>query len=615
MRMLLCFLLLLCFYPFAAAQTNHYPVVVIGGGTGGTMAAIQCARMGTPVLLVEETVWLGGMLTSAGVSAIDGNHRMPSGLWREFRDSLYGRYGGPSQLETGWVSNTLFEPAVGQDILSNMVLNEQLISLLLQTRLHKLRYENQKWSGTLFTTTNLPIEFSADILIDATELGDVASMLGLPRDIGMDSNTYSGEPWAPENSNTIVQDLTYVATLKDYGAGSDMTIPKPSGYDASVFECSCDKDGLNGGISCPQMLEYGKLPNGKYMINWPNCGNDFYLNLLTVSPSERQKMLEEAKLHTLRFVYYIQNELGFRHLGLATDEYPTEDKLPLIPYHRESGRIHGLVRFNALHVTDPFAQPEALYRTGIAVGDYPIDHHHKKNEAAPPIDFIEIKAPSFNVPLGTMIPKDHPGLIVTEKNISVSNILNGATRLQPVVMCLGQAAGVLAALAAQRHTNPAEVPVRLVQSMLLKEGAWLMPYLDVPTSYPYFAAIQRIGATGILKGTGIPYKWANQTWFYPDNFVSEFELVNGLRPLYAALAKRWDASGAVLQKPFLLNLLATLKPGFEEETLVQTWQKMGFGQKVSDNHTFTRVEVAVLLDEILRPFEISVNHSGFFTHY
>ncbi|MBD3288840.1 FAD-dependent oxidoreductase, partial [candidate division KSB1 bacterium] len=49
-------------------------VLIAGGGTSGFCAAIQAARSGARVILVEETPWLGGMLTSAGVSAIDGNH-------------------------------------------------------------------------------------------------------------------------------------------------------------------------------------------------------------------------------------------------------------------------------------------------------------------------------------------------------------------------------------------------------------------------------------------------------------------------------------------------------------------------------------------------------------
>ncbi|MBD1944059.1 FAD-dependent oxidoreductase, partial [Coleofasciculus sp. FACHB-712] len=44
-------------------------VLVVGGGTGGTAAAIQAARRGAKTMLVSEFTWLGGMLTSAGVAA------------------------------------------------------------------------------------------------------------------------------------------------------------------------------------------------------------------------------------------------------------------------------------------------------------------------------------------------------------------------------------------------------------------------------------------------------------------------------------------------------------------------------------------------------------------
>ena len=38
-----------------------------------------------------------------------------------------------------------------------------------------------------------------------------------------------------------------------------------------------------------------------------------------------------------------------------------------------------------------------------------------------------------------------------------------------------------------------------------------------------FQALQKAGIVGIFKGHGVPYKWANQTWIYPDSLVSEEE--------------------------------------------------------------------------------------------
>ena len=100
-------------------------VLIIGGGTSGTMAGIQSARMGVKTIIVEETPWLGGMMTSAGVSAIDGNHNLHSGLWHEFKMNIEKHYGSPQALASGWVSSVMFEPSVAQKILRDMCAKEQ----------------------------------------------------------------------------------------------------------------------------------------------------------------------------------------------------------------------------------------------------------------------------------------------------------------------------------------------------------------------------------------------------------------------------------------------------------------------------------------------------------
>ena len=78
---------------FSCDDSSEFDVVIVGGGAGGTSAAIQSARNGAKTLLIEETDWLGGMLTSAGVSAIDGNYKLPSGFWGEFKYSLVSESG------------------------------------------------------------------------------------------------------------------------------------------------------------------------------------------------------------------------------------------------------------------------------------------------------------------------------------------------------------------------------------------------------------------------------------------------------------------------------------------------------------------------------------------
>lgn len=523
------FLFVICislFYQVNAQKSQQTDVLIIGGSTSGTMAGIQSARMGVKTIIVEETPWLGGMLTSAGVSAIDGNHNMPSGLWGEFREQVRNYYGGADKVSTGWVSNTLFEPSVGQNILRKMCDVEKNLSLTFDAKLIDIKQVKAGWQVKFSDEKTIQTK----ILIDATELGDVAAKVGIKYNLGMDAQSTYNESIAPEKANNVIQDLTYGAILKDYGPNADKTLPKPANYSVSEFNCACkefcDNPNAKRQNPCASLMTYAKLPNGKVLINWPINGNDYYANMVVMSENERQEAIKAAKAVTLRFVYFLQTELGFKNFGLADDEYPTADKLPLIPYHRESRRIDGLVRMNVNHIEKPFVQAQPLYRTGIAVGDYAIDHHHDKNPAAPDLHFVPV--PSFNIPLGSIIPKQKSNFVVAEKSISVSNLVNGASRLQPVVMQIGQAAGALAAYSVLNKISPEKASVRAIQKILLKAKVYLMPYFDVPLTHPNWEAIQRVGATGILKGIGQSVNWSNRTWFYPDSTISTHEFLVGL---------------------------------------------------------------------------------------
>lgn len=609
------FLFLFCFFStfIGSAQTKKVDLIIVGGGASGTAAGIAAGRSGISTVIIESTPWLGGMLTAAGVSAIDGNHRLPSGIWGEFRGELAKHYGGLDKLATGWVSNTLFEPKVGNQILQRMVSSVPNLEVYYETKWRTATYQNGVWE-VIAVRNGKEIRFSSRLLIDATELGDVAAAQGLSYRLGMDARNEIGEAFAPEEANSIVQDLTYVATLQDFGPGADKTIPRPRGYDPAEFACACahaDPTTDNAPtLDCGKMLDYGRLPNGKYMINWPNCGNDHYVNLVELSPEDREAELNKAKQTTLRFVYFIQHELGMKHLGLAEDEYPTSDQLPMIPYHRESRRFRGLVDFTLPYVQTPYEAPAPLYRTGVAVGDYTIDHHHKKNPEAPAIDFIKIRVPSYTIPLGALIPQNHPALILAEKSISVSNIVNGATRLQPVVLGIGQAAGVLASIAIQKNQALDQISIREVQRRLLDQGAFIMPFMDTPPHEPHFQEMQKAGAVGIFKGTGVPYLWANQTWFYPNRLAIEFELVDGLRPFYHQLEGYWGASGDYLTVDRLIKILQMIDPNLDFNEAREVWRNKRLDGDFSPEKILNRRETSVLVTNLIPVFDIEINWNG-----
>ncbi|MBE0678498.1 MAG: FAD-dependent oxidoreductase [Bacteroidales bacterium] len=582
-------------------------VFIAGGGTSGVAAGIQAARMGATAVLAAENEWLGGMLTGAGVSAVDGNYNLPGGIWGEFKNALENNYGGDSLLKTGWVSNVMFEPSVGNRIFSAMAAAEPKLTVLRYAGVSRVKRSGDTWIISV-TTTGGTLKYSAAVLIDATELGDVAAMCGVKYDIGMDSRFDTGEDIAPEKANNIIQDLTYVAVLKDYGR--EVPMIQPEGYDPSLFACSCinplcsGPDTAMARWSCELMLDYGKLPNNKYMLNWPISGNDYYVNLIEMEPGERAEALKAAKQKTLGFLWFIRNELGYWNLALADDEFPTADSLPFMPYHRESRRIHGKVRFTLNHIKEPYIHTDNLYRTCIAVGDYPVDHHHSAytgSESLPDLSFYPV--PSFGLPLGTLIPEEVEGLIVAEKSISVTNLVNGATRLQPVVLQIGQASGALAALAAREGTKISEVPVRDVQNALLDAGGYLLPYLDQKPDHALFKILQRIGSTGIMKGTGVSQGWSNRTFFRANEITLASDL-EGLKEIYPLT--EYDFSDKVLtvqQMVELIRLAArqnslVLSNTGLSEALDQIFRS---GTRGTDRPVL-RGEAALLIDRALDPF-------------
>lgn len=498
-------LALACFV--AASCIHSYDVVVVGGGTGGTAAAIEAARCGSSVLVVEESPWLGGMLTSAGVSAVDGNFRLRGGIFGEFCDSLASRYGGVDALYSGWVSKIMFNPAVGAEILSRMAseagvdvrCDVSAVEIAGQAGNDAKGVKQAAWQLKLSDGTRV----KARILIDGTELGDVARELGVE---------------ALDDSRSV-QDLTYVINVKYYD--HDVCIPEPPGYDIENYRHCCDNPlasntGGNGPKgqqlwSLDMMLSYGLLPDGHIMLNWPVYGNDFYVEYLDMTPQERAAAVQQAKDRALGYLYFLQHELGLTTLGISDDVFPSEDGLPFYPYYREARRIAGVDTMTVDAARNPYDYD--LYTRAVAVGDYPVDHHHIQNPKWEELSHLWFgQIPSFSVPLGVVIPVSAEDFLVADKSMSVSWEMNGGTRLQPVVMGIGQAAGALAALAVQRRLHPREIPVRDVQELLLDHGCYLLPFLDLKPSDPGFRELQTAGIEGKVRGTGRSVGWSNETW-------------------------------------------------------------------------------------------------------
>lgn len=595
---------------FSCEDISSYDIIIVGGGTSGVVSAIQSSRMGSKTLLIEESNWLGGMLTSAGVSAMDGNYKMPSGFLKEFRDSLVSHYGNLDSLKTGWVSNLMFEPSVGNKILKEIAQSEKNLTIMYETTIHKV-VKDEKFKIKI---NQNDITYSSTILIDATELGDLIPKLNLPYFIGMDSRKKFKEDIAPEFSNNIIQDLTYVMILKDFK--KNMTIEKPKNYDRNEFICSYDSGECfkrdKKLWSKEKLISYGKLPNNKYMINWPINGNDYYSNSIEMTAQERLLSYDRAKQKSLRFLYFIQTEMGFNNLSIDYSEYPTKDGFPLMPYHRESRRLNGKITLTLNDIKSPYKQKNSLYRTGIAVGDYPVDHHHgaySNYSNLPKLDFYPV--PSYSVPLGVLIPENIDNFMVIEKSISVSNLVNGTSRLQPVVMQIGQASGVLASLGIIKKKTIGQINVREVQLEILKNNGYILPYVDVDTEDLNFISYQKIGACGILRSEGLNIGWENKTLFYPDSNLDKTDI-------YFDNWKIFKSEKIPFPEQMTIKNILHWIYKIKEEPYLNNKQYSGIWENLNLNNfdserIITRGEFSVLIDKIIDPFSrVDIDYYGNF---
>ena len=507
-------------------KTISTEVLVVGGGAGGIAAAIQASRHASQTILATEFSWLGGMLTSAGVAAPDGNELAPwhTGLWGAYLQELRKR----QKLDNGWVSLFTYHPSLGAAIFADWVAQIPNLTWIKNCHPLSVTQHNNKITGVRFN--DLFVE--AKITIDATELGDLLALADIPYRWGWESESQFNEPSLAQNRQIErdfelsaliekypVQAPTWVFLLQ-YGDRNKTTKPLPNYQgDLSQFQGAWDNYGAT------KFLKYGKLDRDLYMINWPISGNDYGIKLerLIESESSKKEWLTEAYEHSYHFADYLQSNLE-KNYGLANNIFPQQDNslLPnldsafaLHPYYRESRRIIGnttITERDILPVSNGCVAPLPLNEMGevnsIAVGNYANDHHY------PDFNFkLENKSilwggrctgTPFTIPYEALVPKSLDGLLVSEKNISVSHIANGSTRLQPVVMNIGQAAGMAAALSIQHNCQPRELAVREVQEALLLDKIapsvviplfnlvpnhpqwlyWQRYYLDRPEAYP-----------------------------------------------------------------------------------------------------------------------------------
>jgi hypothetical protein len=415
------------------------------------------------------------------------------------------------------------------------------------------------------------ILLSADVFIDATERGDFLARAGARYRVGNSVSPNVGMRANVQDITYVAVVKKYPGGLPDE---LRMPGPPP-GYEkyAEKFRgvVTVDGDTWPGSypFDVPSHNAYRALPDtendrlivgddagtwkfiSRTCVNWandyPGRKSDLPgLSARYIEDTEYRKKIEREAMHrTLCFLWYMRSVLGMTDWSvddgqgyggwfsngwetaddpLLPDEFaPILRRFPPFPYVREGRRIVGLDTLTDSDIRRDAARGRAYknYPSSLALGEYPVDVHGSHLDRYMEHDLGETTASFprewtgsqgvFAVPFEVFIPEKIDGLIAAEKNISVSRMVNGAIRLQPITMHTGQAAGAIAAEAVKSGVRPRDVDVLAVQRALMLSGCYIARDVcaDVTLSDPWWCGAQWASLRGGLGKISKTYFGAN----------------------------------------------------------------------------------------------------------
>lgn len=593
-------------------------IVIVGGGTGGAAAAIsalQSKQTGLKICLTEETDWIGGQMTTQGVSALDENYLVEtSGACKRYQDlrrdirefyktsrKLSPTGASKKYLDPGncWVSRLAFEPEVCLDLLKKRLEPAEaagrLATYLRNKPVSAECKENKDGRKTVraIETINLDsgeiTRFEAKVFIDATELGDMLPLCGLKYASGSDAASSTNEAHAPTQGDPEnVQDFVFPFVI-EYRPGEHHVIEKPKFYDEfnekgkfslqgwKMFESAFRKNEDGSETELLPFWTYRRLidktffddphyPVDLSMINWDS--NDLRgENIIDKSAQTQTERLARAKLLSLGFLYWLQTEVqrddggkGYPELLLRTDVLSTRDGLSKFPYIRESRRIKPMkqiVEQDIVASSNDLPRATAFEDT-VGIGLYPVDiHGHQEVPGA-----AQQTSP-FQISLSALVPHDAVNLLPACKNLGVTHITNGAYRLHPIEWAIGEAQGALAAhMCKESHDSKDYLDdinkLRKLQKELVEQGAPIYWFDDVSTDHQNFAAIQYIAATGVFQGS------TEELSFRPDEPVTEEEVCAAIAKISPGEKLKDFALNKQATRSFICNLCKTSKSMFDD---------------------------------------------------
>jgi hypothetical protein len=549
-----------------AAAEPVYDVVVCGGTPGGIAAAVQAARLGRSVALLEYHPHLGGMTASGlGKSDIETREAV-SGLFRDFVGRVHrhyvSRYGADSENVRLCRDGYYYEPSVAEKILGEMIAEQKLIRVFPSRRL-----EEAVRNGKRVTAVRVrprgggPVEeFRGRVFIDATYEGDLFAFAGARYRLGRESRAEFNELHAgvvyldyetgaflagtTGEGDQRIPAYTFRLCLTTNPANSYVLTQPPPDYDRTRYLGYVD-DWKAGRMGPPKVMKEGvgyfgptfntvvralsiaELPNQKTDVNmnprplgFPFAEENY--DYPEASWEQREQITAKLRNLTLGLLYFLQNDTAVppeqRQLAsryhLARDEFTDNGHFPWQLYVREARRLVGLYTLTQ-HDTQvgPGLGRTPVHRDSIAAGEFPVDSFPvRKRQPGHDVALegyifmLDRLTRPYQIPYRIMVPESVDGLLAPVA-ASTTHVAFSTVRLEPTWMALGQAAGMAAHLAIEAGVEPRAVDIDRLQRELVSRGHVITYFKDIDQKDPAYAALQYFGTRG----------------FFPDYFARSGE--------------------------------------------------------------------------------------------
>jgi len=480
-------------------------ICVFGATSGGVAAALQAARLGRSVAVVESSAHAGG-ISASGLGWTDfGNQATIGGIAREFYRAAGRHYG----RDEAWQ----LEPRVAEQIFDRWI-SETGAPVHYREYLAGVRMDGGR-IVSLHLESGLTIR--AGMFIDASYEGDLLAAAGVSFTVGREGNAQYGEtlngmqvhdkhqfayPVDPYRRPGVPASglLPGIDPAKDYipGAGDgriqaynfrmcltdvpDNRRPfaRPPGYDRDAYELLARY--LKGGWD-EIFAKFDRIPGGKTDTNnhgpvstdfiganhaWPTAGH-----------AERERIFQAHVTYQQGLQWFLCHDpavpasIRERYLlwGTPKDEFVGTDGWPHALYVRESRRLLGDAVVTENHCRGTLACDDP-----VALGAYGMDSHNCRrilldgrlwNEG----DVQAAGFPPYGISYRAIIPRrGECGNLLVPVCVSASHIAFGSIRMEPVFMMLGQAAATTASLALDGRSSVQEVDYSGLREQLLTQG-------------------------------------------------------------------------------------------------------------------------------------------------